>query len=361
MAAIIRLLPLFLLVVAGLTNNAAKRQRRLGKKNSSVSVGIEKGGGCQTCGTGPKHPEGDHEVCHDRPGIKDCYKPPLQVKCCDSACPKCVGGIAPAPGSSGCLFGCPNGGSCPGTCPCDECVCCYTSTRWLTETSTCMDSTTVQVVQQDTSTEQKYFSTVTTLTQPITFTVTDLFSFTSLTTFTSFPTGPTFTTSTSTFIETVSSTLQASTFVISAVLFTFDEVTTKTVLTQAVSTVFNPSSVVTVVEAVTFKESTTTIITGFTYSITGFAGTSTVGMPGTFYEFISAQGTQTIVTATFNTGLFSTVYRSASTTVYNSLTITEPRTQSFATTTRTVDYTPTQTEFTTPAGPVPFKLPFFPQ
>lgn len=359
MAAILRLLLVLLSVVECLTNNAAKRQRRSAGK-SGVSIGIEKGGGCQTCGTSVKHPEAGPESCR-QPGLKGCYKPPVQVKCCDSACPKCVGGIAPAPGSSGCLFGCPNGVSCPGTCPCDECVCCYTSTRWLTETSTCLDSTTVQVIQQDTSTEQKYYSTVTTLIQPITFTVTDIFSFTSLTTFTDYPTEATTSTSISTSIEILSSTLEASTVTLEAVLFTFTANTTVSIFENPVSTVIDTDVTSTVFSRFSFFETTTTIITGFSYSVTGFAATSTVGMPGTFYEYVYPEGTLSIITATFADEVFSTINRSAVTTVYDTLEITEPRTQSCATSIKTIDFTPTMTEFTTAAGPVPFRLPFFPE
>lgn len=224
-----------------------------------------------------------------------------------------------------------------------------------------MDSTTLQVIQLDTSTEQKYYSTVTTLIQPITFTVTDIFSFTSLTTLTSFPTGPTFSTTTSTSIDVLSSTVQATTIVLSAVLFTFTANTTVTVFDRPVSTIVNTNTTTTVFRPVSLYESTTTVITAFTYSITGYAATSTVGMSGTFFEFIYPEGTLSVVTTTFGTGLFSTVLASASTTLYNSLTITEPMTQLIATTTRTIDFTPTQTEFTTPPGPVPFRLPFFPQ
>lgn len=343
--------------------NSSKRKQR-GTLAGVEDFVVEKGAGCQSCGTGQASKpvggsSGGAQLDCRAAGLKDCYQPPIQVKCCDASCPKCLGGIAPVPGSNGCVFGCPNGLGCPGTCPCDECVCCYTTTRWLTETSTCLDSTTVQVVQLDTSTEAVFSSTFSTLTVPVTFTVEDIFSFTSVVTFTGYPSRASTITSTRTSISTLPSTVHAQTVVLSAFLYTFVSRTTVTVLTPPISYVFDTANVTTTTIDFSTTQITTTVITGFSYILTGYAGTSTVGDTGTFYEFVSLPATLTVAGFTDGTNVFSTHTATIRDTCWNSVTITSTPVQTIDTTTRTATVTPTQTSFTTPLGPVPFILPFF--
>lgn len=337
----------------------ALSQPKIGQIRQELDLGvhIEK-----DCGCGVKPPTDSNLDCNYRNGLKDCYQPPLQVKCCDPSCPKCVGGIIPRPGTNGCIFGCPDGAGCPGTCPCDECVCCFTTTRWLTETSTCLDSTTVQVQQIDTSTEQRYFSTITTLTIPVTFTVEDIFSFNSIETGIIFPTAPTILTTTSLKIETEYSTVHASTGSVLAILFTFQDVETSTEFVPVEVTQTNPDSTEFLTLRFSLTLSTTTVFTAFSYSATGYAGTTTVAVPDeTFYEFLYPEGIYSQPTQTIDTAIVSIIPKTATETVYDCRTAGLTCPFLLPTYTEIVNYTPTTTFKTTVPAPPFFNLPFFPQ
>lgn len=113
--------------------------------------------------------------------LQGCCPPPVP-KCCDPACPKCLGGPPPAPGSF-CRWGCPEGKGCPGTCPCDECVCCYTTTLFSTATSTCLDTSISSITVTSTSTVQTFTSTILTTVESLIFTVYNVFDYTTVQTF----------------------------------------------------------------------------------------------------------------------------------------------------------------------------------
>lgn len=327
------------------------------RQELDLGIHIEK-----DCGCGLKPPGPDVLDCNYRNGLKDCYQPALQVKCCEPSCPKCVGGLAPRPGTNGCLFGCPDGASCPGTCPCDECVCCFTTTRWLTETSTCLDSTTLQVQQVDTSTEQRYFSTITTLTVPVTFTVEDIFSFTVLETDLFYPTGPTTSTTTIVSMETETSAVHASTETLIAILFTFQEVSTATEFVPIEVTETDLQSTEFLTLRFSLLLSTTTVFTAFSYSATGFVATSSVGITDrTYYDFIYPEGILSQATQTIETAQLSVIPKTATETVYDCRTAGLTCPFLVPTYTEQVLYTPTTTFKTTVPAPPYFNLPFFPQ
>lgn len=126
-------------------------------------------GGCGGCGKGP-------DACAG--GLNTGCCPPEHIKCCDPSCPKCIGGKAPRPGT-GCLAGCPLGGCCPGTCPCDDCVCCYTSTTYSTVFTTCLNEVKLAVTRTTTKTKTTTTNLTETKIVPVTFSVDEIFLFTS--------------------------------------------------------------------------------------------------------------------------------------------------------------------------------------
>ncbi len=345
---------IFLIVdlTVGLAKNGIRKPR--------ITDNSEKTGGCQACGGLPKpSPTGDSGFdC--RSGLKDCYQPPLAVKCCDESCPKCLGGLPPAPGTNGCQFGCPEGLVCPGECPCDACVCCYTITKLSTTTSTCLDSTTIQVIQLATSTEAKFETTITTLTRKATFTVYDIFSFTSVTTETTYPTAPVIASRNITEFETTASTVFASTVTEVGIGVFFTSTTPVTQFVPAVSYIPDPTSTDFIVESVLVVDVLVTSIPSFIFVPTRYAGTSELPGGTTAYEFIYPLDTLTVPTTSIPTFKVITSPVSATTTLCQLETITPSVTEYIPTTTQTQTYTPTTTIFTTPCVPPPMDLPFFP-
>ena len=109
-----------------------------------------------------------------------CCGPPPPLKCCDSACPKCLGiGPVPPPNNPLCNNNC-KGGICGNECPCDACVCCFTDTTWVTETSTCLNLLFSTTIETATQTQVSIVLTTVSSTSAITFSVTTNFYFTSI-------------------------------------------------------------------------------------------------------------------------------------------------------------------------------------
>lgn len=132
-----------------------------------------------------------------------CCGPPPPLKCCDSACPKCLGLSAPISGA--CQHACPGG--CPNECPCDACVCCFTDTVLVTETSTCINVLFSTLISTATQTAISILQTTITTDSTIIFSLTTNFLFTSISIDTI--TFPSTITSTSTFFK---SSIQETTF-----------------------------------------------------------------------------------------------------------------------------------------------------
>lgn len=326
------------------------------KQESKINFDSEKAGGCQACGGLPVTKTSD-TGCTLGVNFANCYQPPLQVKCCDQACPKCLGGIPPRPGGL-CRFGCPEGVSCPDTCPCDECVCCYTITKLTTETSTCLDSTTVQVVQQDTSTEQKYETTVTTRTEPITFTVTDIFMFTAFATSTRFASSASFiTTFTSTQV-----TLPSLVYLTTIVSTRFFSVV-RLPGTGTITVTTNPVIVRTTRfrSTQTFRTQTRSIttVTGFSFDVISVEQTSTVPGTGTFFQFTSVADTLSLVTGVTPGPLLTTVIFSNLQSATETVVLTVGTTSFLVTDTIQASFTPTVTRATTTVDQAIAKTPAF--
>lgn len=330
------------------------------RERGPLQRGREKDGGCRACNANNAaglQQQGEPDVpCLAPQNLANCYQPPLQVNCCDPSCPKCLGGVAPRPGADGCLFGCPEGAAqCPGSCPCDACVCCYTSTRWLTETSTCLDATTTTTTSLATSTQRLITSSITTLTSPITFTVEVDFAFTSLSSTTVFASGPTFITSTSSFLQTETSTVFLGTVTQYVGLQIIVDSTTVTVSEQPQTTIFEPT--VEVTSSLLTETVTQPTITGFSFEVFSFTQTNTVLGTGTFFLFDAVSDTLT-VGAFLSPGILSTtiVYSSIASPEVT-LTVTPVTTVLAPSTTIPATFFPTRTTTTTVAPGTPTPTP----
>lgn len=154
-------------------------------------------------------------------------------RCCDVRCPKCLGGDVPIPGRK-CINRCPGGtGGCPPTCPCDACVCCYTSRATIWETRTCEDIAVLFYIGLEVSTVSILETTVVTETGSVTFTGGDVFVFTSVSVSTSFLSESTTTT---TLVETTSVTTTVIVGLTTTTLF----VPTQEIITVIVSQTTTP-------------------------------------------------------------------------------------------------------------------------
>jgi hypothetical protein len=207
-----------------------------------------------------------------------CCGPPPPVKCCDTACPKCLG-ISPGPPPLNplCNNNCP-GGFCGNDCPCDDCVCCFIDTVFVTETSTCLNYLFSTTISTATQTAISIILTTVSTTSTLTFSITTDFLFTSIDIST--VTG----TSTSTLTTTsVSSSIFSTTF------YFFTDTTTQTGL------VITTSSIGTVVVTLFTTVFTSFIPTQAFSTITTSTGTLTLDDTVTVTTTVTTTDTITVV------------------------------------------------------------------
>lgn len=286
----------------------------------------------------PGNCDGNHRVGHFKTKLPNesieyateilTFVPELpSIICCDSSCPKCLGGLPPRPGSNQCQFGCPSGG-CAGSCPCDQCVCCYTTTKYITSETTCLDFTTVQTIQEDTSTVVKFETVISEFTKPVTFTVLDKYVFTAYETFQSFATAPTFVTDIVLSASTVTSTVYADFSSVEATLTLTRFLIPTTVTTNPVSTVFTVQGKRTINERL--FSSTIRTFGGFTFVPSSVFATTTVLGRGTFYQYLDASGTLSIPTATICGISSAIIFNYSGVSYVSQATVTETPTVSFS-------------------------------
>lgn len=204
--------------------------------------------------------------------------PQEPIKCCDPSCPKCLGGDAPRPGS-GCLTGCPLAGCCPGTCPCDDCVCCYTTKVFQTVTSPCLAEVKSFVTSTTTRTKTEIINLTLTTTSPVTFSVDEIFLFTTTIQITEFARSP------SIIFETLSTRSVVSQSTIYLITSSVTELRTTRIITPPVTVTTNPEATTTlfVSEFPSVVDVETEIITTFTSVDTTFVTGSLVT---SFFDFI---------------------------------------------------------------------------
>jgi hypothetical protein len=195
-------------------------------------------------------------------GCVGCCPPPVP-KCCDPRCPKCIGGDVPYPGRR-CQFACPGGG-CLNQCPCDACVCCYTTHVLEFETTTCLNQAVFFKIGLEVSTQHIYVTTITTVTSELTFSAEEVYVFTSLYFSTLTDTNQLLTSTTTTDVTT--------SVVVSIGLNTFTSFSLLTILETGTSTVeFTPAEFITVgdpsstfvIDNLTFSRSVLGSIVSFT-------------------------------------------------------------------------------------------------
>jgi hypothetical protein len=225
--------------------------------------------------------------------------------CCDSSCPKCLGGIPPRPGSNQCMLGCPSGG-CAGSCPCDQCICCYTTTNYITSETTCLDFTTIQTILEDTSTVLKLETIISEYTKPVTFTVLDEYVFTSYETFEKFATEPTFVTEMFIDASTTTATIYAEFSIVDAVKTFTKFLAPTTITTNPIGTTIVANGLITRDELV--FTSTIKIFGDFSFAPSFTFATTTVMGFGTFYEYVDASGTLSLPTTTICGASFATIF-----------------------------------------------------
>lgn len=221
------------------------------------------------------------------------------IKCCDPSCPKCLGGRPPRPGS-GCAAGCPLGGCCPGTCPCEDCVCCVTATALVRVTSTCYAETVSTRIF--TETRRRTVSEDLTLTTivPVTFSVDEIFLFTSTLILTSFATAPTFVSG----AETTVSILSQSTIFFTTISLT--ELSTS--ITAPATTITTDVLTLQTTMFVSVATGSVLVTTDFTSTVNGFyttiltAETIIFPVPGNDFNFTRTI-TATVIAPTFDTFL----------------------------------------------------------
>ncbi len=226
--------------------------------------------------------------------------PDQPIKCCDPSCPKCIGGKAPRPGS-GCKAGCPLGGCCPGTCPCDDCICCYTITvNAVTVTSPCYQEEKTLITRTSTKTVTEVDNITETEIVPLTYTVSEIFLFTTTIELTAYAERPYYTVNTLSTESLLSrSTIYLSTSSVTE-LFTTRTAATITITTNAIisTTVF-----VSQVQFTSFIQTSlqSEIITTFETVVTG-------NVVQTFFDFVFTVPTsQTFTVVTSFSTTFDTI------------------------------------------------------
>jgi len=319
---------LLLFLVLSLTRANQPWNKNVLKKCGGGSCGGGAGGG--SCGVLGNCSGGS---CGGSTNLGCC--PPEPVKCCDASCPKCIGGKAPRKGT-GCLAGCPLGGCCPGTCPCDDCVCCYTTKIYSTVTSTCYNE--VKSVLTRTTTKIKSTTTNVTVEKivPVTFSVDEIFLFTSTIVFTEIANRPSYTEET---LQTVNIISQSTIFLTTQSLTELS--TTRTALDATITT--NPiinitifiseigyiRTVPTFIQTELFTQNITVVTGSFITDFFGFDYTTSPLETFTFSLTINA----TITTA-YEPFTSTVPYQTRASTVVGTTTrlvITERTTQAYST------------------------------
>lgn len=205
-----------------------------------------------------------------------CCGPAPPVKCCDSACQKCLPSLSSAPNN---LNSCCRDGICGGACPCQDCVCCYTKTTFVTSTSTCLNLLFSTTISTATQTNIAIFSYFTTVTSSLIFTVTTNFFFTLIDMVTLTDSSTSFT-RTSTQVERVT---------VSTTFYFFTQTITQTGL--VVETVS--------VGTITVGNGTTTVFTEFLptqLDITSTRGSTTITQTNTVFQSTTTEFTPTLTT-----------------------------------------------------------------
>lgn len=269
------------------------------KSKMNNKQALQKCGGAGGCGLLGNCSEGN---CSG--GLKTGCCPDQAIKCCDPSCPKCIGGKAPRPGT-GCLEGCPLDGCCPGTCPCDDCVCCYTSTSYTTVFTTCHIETKSVITRQETKTKSTMVDVTETKIVPVTFSVDEIFLFTSTIELTEFAGRPSFTIET---LETVNEISQSTIYLLTSSvteLFTTRTGTAFTITTNPIITTtvfiseiaFN-STLSTFIQTQLASELTTVVTGSFVTGIFGFTITSSPIFTFQYTTAVSANLTSVVETFT---------------------------------------------------------------
>lgn len=248
--------------------------------------------------------------------------------CCDSSCPKCLGGIPPRPGSNHCMFGCPSGG-CAGSCPCDQCICCYTTTKYIKSETTCLDFTTIQTIQEDTSTVLKLETIIFEYTKPVTFTVLDEYVFTSYETFQKFATEPTYVTNMFIEASTTTATVYADFSIVDAVKTYTKFLAPTTITTNPIETTIVAKGLITSDELV--FTSTIKVFGDFSFAPSSTFATTTILGFGTFYQYVDATGTLSLPTTTICGASFATIFNYSGVSYISTATAKGTATISFST------------------------------
>ena len=232
-------------------------------------------------------------------GIKSgcCGQQPIQ--CCDPSCPKCLGGRPPRPGS-GCVAGCPLGGCCPGTCPCDDCVCCVTVAALVRVTSTCYAETLSTRILTETKRKTVTENLTLTTVVPVTFSVDEIFLFSSTLVLTSFATAPTFVSGAETTVSILSQSTIYFTTISLTELSTFTTAPATTITTDVITRQTTAFISVATGSVLVTTDFTSTINNFFTTILT--AESIVVPFPGNDFNFTLTL-TDTFVIPTFNTFL----------------------------------------------------------